>query len=242
MRKIPKTMGLMLALVMLVGIVSVTALAVEDEQGKHRAYFTVDDVVAKQGDEVTFNVYITENLGIAAGQIKIVCPQISTMEIVQGDWAVDKKGYKIGALVGVNVDENLFDWAYTEELNGEGVYCTFTAKVVGDPGYYDIQLVASELAGIVTDENGMDYPIAYNSGEWAHTQTYFATLTIPNDDGTLPQGTMHRAFFDIDDITVKHGDTVDFNINITENRGIGAGKVSITCPQLTVSEIKQACK
>ena len=49
----------------------------------------------------------------------------------------------------------------------------------------------------------------------------------------------NRADFTIDDASGKPGDTVTFNVNIANNQGIAAGKVTVTCDELTITEIAQ---
>jgi membrane carboxypeptidase/penicillin-binding protein PbpC len=204
-----KILTSLLVLSMLVCCMSISAFAA------HRAEFTVDDASGEAGQEIKINVNIVNNDGIAAGIIRLTCDQITITKIKQGNWAVDEDGDKIGSVSADNPAEGIWDWAYTEEIDTEGVYCTYTATINADvaPGTYPITIVAEDLAGV--DENGKT--ISYKDGEWDASQTATATLTVEGE--VVPPKTELKITEGPKDVTVKEDEKATFTVK-AEGEGL----------------------
>jgi hypothetical protein len=168
-----KILTSLLVLSMLVCCMSISAFAA------NRAVFTVDDASGEAGKQVTINVNITNNMGIAAGLVTLTCDQLKITNIRQGDWAVDEFGDKIGANMP-NPDNGTYDWwNNTYEVDSNGVYCIYYATIGEDvaPGEYEITVVAYDLAGVDADGK----VVSYKDGEWDESQTVKATLTVEGE-------------------------------------------------------------
>ena len=83
--KAGRLLAALMCLVMVLSLMSAAALADDEQELKHRAFFTVDDVTVAQGEVVDINVKITENEGIAAAYVQLSCDQFTIVDIACGD-------------------------------------------------------------------------------------------------------------------------------------------------------------
>ena len=201
-----KLLALLMCLVLAVGLLPASALA-DEQGGKHRAIFTADDVTAKAGETVDINVNITENEGIAAGLVTLSCDQVVIDKIARGDWTPVL--YRPDH--AYNTENGMYDWYQPVESSSEGVYAVYTVTVNDDvvPGTYDIVLVAEDLAGVQTKEDGEEVVVSYKDGEYAASQTYIATLTVLGDE-PAPSADVVA---DTVTATCGEGETADVNIS-----------------------------
>ena len=184
----------------------------------HRAEFTVDNATGKAGQEVEIDVNIVNNQGIAAGKVTLTCEALNITEIVKGNWAVDKRGDKLGTGTA-NEAEGIYNWYYTDEIAANGVYCTYVATIGADvqPGEYTITLVAEDLAGVKHVEGQEDEVVSYKDGEWDATQTATATLTVEGEPA--PVKTELKITEEPKDVTVKEDEKATFTVK-AEGEGL----------------------
>jgi hypothetical protein len=206
-----KIMTSLLVLAMLVCCLSISAFA------DYRAVFSIeeDSYTVKAGDQITINVNISENRGIAAGKVCLSCDKITFKNIRQGDWATDEFGDKIGS-PWVNAEQGLYNWFLTEEVAADGIYCIYIGTVDADaePGDYDITLTVVDLAGV--DENGTT--VSYNDENDIQTDT--ATLKIEGDPVIVdPPKTELKITKDPADVTVEEGQKAAFTVE-AEGEGL----------------------
>ncbi len=165
-----------LALMMIICCLASTAFAVSATP-----MFTIDDFTAARGETVQIPVQISENPGIASGQITLSIPEtkdgtpvFTIDEVKTGSWASENVAVS-------RADIGVYNWAsaknnYTE--SGEyGVYTVTIGKDV-EPGDYIVTIKSSDVQQLtgkqVTLDNGRIVD-EFNSLESVETK---AILTV----------------------------------------------------------------
>ena len=165
-----------LALMMIICCLASTAFAVSATP-----MFTIDDFTAARGESVQIPVQISENPGIASGQITLSIPEtkdgtpvFTIDEVKTGSWASENVAVS-------RTDIGVYNWAstvmnYTE--SGEyGVYTVTIGKDV-EPGDYIVTIKSSDVQQLtgkqVTLDNGRIVD-EFNSLESVETK---AILTV----------------------------------------------------------------